>query len=85
MTKDLVLDAQLSKDSYDFNNSGSGSINGWSRIAVSRYSQPSTVETGSNFAAQMYQGADGSYKIAFRGTPGPQGYTGYNRSDGTSN
>lgn len=68
MTKNLVLDAQLSKDSYTFNNSGSGSSNGWARIAVTRYVQPTTVESGSNFAAQMYQGSDGTYKIAFRGT-----------------
>ena len=68
MAKNLVLDAQLSKDSYNFNNSGSGSVNGWTRMRVTDYKLPTSIESGSNFAAQMYQGADGSYKIAFRGT-----------------
>ena len=68
MAKNLLLDAQLSKDSYTFNNSGSGASNGWTRMRVTEYKLPTTVETGSNFAAQMYQGADGTYKIAFRGT-----------------
>ena len=68
MGKNLVLDAQLSKDSYAVNNSSGGAVNGWSRVAVNRYVPPSTVEAGSNFAAQMYQGPGGTYKIAFRGT-----------------
>ena len=36
MAKNLVLDAQLSKDSYTFNNSGSGASNGWARISVTQ-------------------------------------------------
>ncbi|WP_374520749.1 tandem-95 repeat protein [Hydrogenophaga sp.] len=68
MTKNLVLDAQLSKDSYAVNNVGGGSVNGWARVEVTGYRLPATVATGSNFAAQMYQGPDGTYKIAFRGT-----------------
>lgn len=71
MPTNLILDAQLSKDSYFVNNANSGVVNGWTRVAVNRYEQPTTVESGSNFAAQMYQGADGTYKIAFRGTENP--------------
>jgi hypothetical protein len=59
MAKNLLLDAQLSKDSYNFNNSGSGASNGWARIRVTEYKLPTSVDSGSNFAAQMYQGADG--------------------------
>lgn len=73
MPTNLVLDAQLSKDSYSVNNASSGVVNGWTRVAVNRYEQPTTVESGANFAAQMYQGADGTYKIAFRGTENPLG------------
>ena len=62
MAKNLLLDAQLSKDSYTFNNSGSGASNGWARIAVARYVQPTTVESGSNFAAQMYLGISLVYR-----------------------
>ena len=71
MPTNLVLDAQLSKDSYSVNNVSSGVVNGWTRVAVTEYKSPTTVESGANFAAQMYQGADGTYKIAFRGTENP--------------
>jgi Ca2+-binding RTX toxin-like protein/ribosomal 50S subunit-recycling heat shock protein len=68
MPTNLVLDAQLSKDSYSVNNASGGVVNGWSRIAVTGYKLPTTVEAGSNFSAQMYRSEDGTYKIAFRGT-----------------
>ena len=71
MTINLVLDAQLSKDSYGVNNSGTGTSEGWSRVRVADYKLPTSVETGSNFAAQLYQGPDGTYKIALRGTANP--------------
>lgn len=66
MANDLVLDAQLSKDSYAVGNSSEGAIAGWERMKVSRYILP----TGSNFSGQLYKGPDGSYRIAFRGTAG---------------
>lgn len=69
MAKNLVLDAQLSKDSYSVNNSGSGASNGWARIRVAEYKLPTAVESGANFAAQMYQGAAGTYKITFEALP----------------
>jgi len=36
MAKNLLLDAQLNKDSYAVNNSGSGASNGWARICVTQ-------------------------------------------------
>ena len=56
------------KDSYLNNNADGGVVAGLTRLNVAAYVLP----TGSNFAAQMYQGADGTYKIAYRGTKEPQ-------------
>ena len=71
MPQNLVLDAQLNKDSYNSNNTigGVSNLNGWVRFAVTEYKPPA----GTNFAAQLYQGPDGSYKISYRGTADPLG------------
>ena len=63
MSINLVLDAQLSKDSYGVNNSGTGTFEGWKRVAVTRYELPTSVETGSNFAALLYQGPAAAISI----------------------
>ena len=67
----LLLDARLSQASYDAayrNGSGGASIGGWQPIKVGEY-RPITA----NFSAQLFRGADGSYKLAFRGTADPVG------------
>jgi len=69
MTQNLVLDAKLNQDSYTYRNSQGGVVEGWTRTKVEDYQLP----IGSNFAAQLYQGPEGLYKIAFRGTVNPLG------------
>ena len=66
MPQNLVLDAKLNKDSYNVNNTTGGvsNLDGWVRFSVTRYERPA----GSNFAAQLYQGPDGNYKISYRGS-----------------
>jgi|GEM_PF-4582308 len=57
-------DATLDKYSYTLNNSNTAlNINGWQPIQVVQFTQEST-----NFAAQLFKNADGTYKIAYRGT-----------------
>lgn len=57
-------DATLNKYSYTLNNSNAAlNINGWQPIQVLKFEQTST-----NFAAQLFKSADGTYKIAYRGT-----------------
>ena len=67
MSKNLLLDSQLSKDSYQSNNSDIGNIGDWTRLKVVQYKGDPTG-AGANFAAQFYKDANGSYKIAYRGT-----------------
>ncbi|TAM46397.1 MAG: hypothetical protein EPN55_05425, partial [Gammaproteobacteria bacterium] len=63
MATDLVIDAKLNKEVYSLNNSGKLlDIDGWKPVSL-RFDQTST-----NFAAQLFVGPDGSYKIAYRGT-----------------
>jgi Ca2+-binding RTX toxin-like protein len=71
MPQDLVTDAKLNKDSYNSSNTTGAvsNLEGWVRFSVIGYELP----VGSNFAAQLYQGPDGSYKIAYRGTANPLG------------
>jgi YD repeat-containing protein len=71
MPQNLVIDAKLNKDSYYSNNRTGGVLNadGWVCFKVTEY-KPAA---GTNFAAQLYQGPDGSYKIAYRGTVDPLG------------
>lgn len=68
MTASKVVDAILSRDVYTVNNSGSGSVYGWTRVKVEKFSSTASVAAGSNFAAQLYRSDDGLYKISFRGT-----------------
>ena len=64
----LVLDSQLAKASYStFNVQGGTSIDGWTPIRIDRYA----ADPASNFAAQLFRGPDGQFKIAFRGTADP--------------
>lgn len=65
MIKNLALDAQLSKDSYDHNNASGGEVEGWIRLPVNEYKQ--SVISNFNFFAQFYKDANGYYKIAYRG------------------
>jgi hypothetical protein len=64
----MVIDAQLNADVYNTHNSGTGGLAGWSRKSLWGVNPAYSVEEGSNFAAQLYKGPDGTYKIAFRGT-----------------
>ena len=68
MSRDLVLDAKLARDVDEVRNSGSGDVQGLRRIHVVEYRQPTTIQSGSNFAAQAYARPDGTYTIAYRGT-----------------
>ena len=67
MSQNLILDVKLNQDSYLNNNTNGGSVAGLTRVAVTEYRLP----PGSNFAAQLYQNSDGTYKIAYRGTANP--------------
>ena len=71
MAQNLVLDVKLNQDSYTSNNTNglAAGTGGMVRFTVAEYRLP----TGSNFAAQLYQAPDGTYKIAYRGTVNPTG------------
>ena len=73
MSRDLVLDAKLARDVDEVRNSGSGDVQGLRRIHVVEYRQPTTIQSGSNFAAQAYARPDGTYTISYRGTKNPFG------------
>ena len=65
---DLVLDSQLAKASYTTSNSGAGpATSGWAPVRVGTFDESSA----GNFAAQLFRGPDGRFKIAFRGTANP--------------
>lgn len=68
MTRTFLNDSLLSNDVYKSNNTSGGNIEGFIRVKVEEYKSPTTVQTGSNFAAQMYQRSDGNYTISYRGT-----------------
>jgi hypothetical protein len=68
MTRTFLNDSLLSNDVYKSNNTSGGNIEGFIRVKVEEYKSPTTVQTGSNFAAQMYQRPDGNYTISYRGT-----------------
>jgi hypothetical protein len=68
MTRTFLNDSLLSNDVYKSNNASGGDIEGFIRVKVEEYKSPTTVQTGSNFAAQMYQRPDGKYTISYRGT-----------------
>ena len=68
MSRDLVLEAKLARDVYGVNNTAGGSVAGLTRIKVEKYEAPTTIQSGSNFAAQAYARPDGTYTIAYRGT-----------------
>lgn len=66
MATNLVIDATLSKWSYSTslnNSSASLNIEGWRPVQVTQF-----IPASNNFAAQLFVGADGTYKIAYRGT-----------------
>ncbi len=66
MATNLLIDAKLSDWSYSASlNNGSASLNidGWQPVKV-----PGFTQTSDNFAAQLFVGPDGTYKIAYRGT-----------------
>lgn len=73
MSRDLVLEAKLARDVYGVNNTAGGSVAGLTRIKVQKYEAPTTIQSGSNFAAQAYARPDGTYTIAYRGTNNPFG------------
>lgn len=73
MTHDFVTDAMLSKDVYEVYNSGKGAVGGWQRIAIGGVNPGYMVESGANFAGQLYRSTEGAYKIAIRGTANPTG------------
>ena len=66
MATNLVIDAKLSKWVYSDtlnNSSASLNIDGWQPVKLGDFRQ-----TSANFAAQLFVGPDGTYKIAYRGT-----------------
>ncbi|MDD5391340.1 MAG: cadherin-like domain-containing protein, partial [Gallionellaceae bacterium] len=64
----LLLDAKLNQASYGnaYHNKGTGdSISGWRPVEVVI---DSAKQLTTNFSAQLFKSADGTYKLAFRGT-----------------
>lgn len=65
MSKNLSVDAQLSKDCHVHSNVNDGVVDGWVRLAV-----PEFINTNiamKNFSAQLYEFENNNYKIAYRG------------------
>ncbi len=70
----LLLDAKLNQASYDdaYHNGNSGApVAGWQPVAVTGWK--ASDQLTSNFSAQLFKGADGTYKLAYRGTANPVG------------
>lgn len=66
---DLLLDAKLNQASYDnaYRNGGTGAIvAGWQPVAVTGWKTSNQLTT--NFSAQLFKEANGTYKLAYRGT-----------------
>jgi hypothetical protein len=65
MSKNLGVDAQLSKDCYLHSNVNDGAVEGWVRLAVPEFTN--TNFSIKNFSAQLYEFENENYKIAYRG------------------
>ena len=72
MSKSLLADSKLCKDSHLSNNVDGGNVGDWIRIKVMQYKN-NRYGAGANFSAQLYRNSNNQYKIAYRGAASSNG------------